>query len=86
MYIKRKIEAELHSLLNEYRVVTINGPRQSGKTTLARKACPDYNYCNLEDPETRLLASSDLKAFFNRYKTPLIIDEIQRVPDLLSMI
>jgi predicted AAA+ superfamily ATPase len=86
MYIRRTIETELLSLLKEYRVVTINGPRQSGKTTLARKACPDYNYCNLEDPETRLLASTDLKAFFNRFKAPLIIDEIQRVPDLLSMI
>lgn len=86
MYIKRKIEAELLSLLTEYGVVTINGPRQSGKTTLARKTCPTYNYCNLEDPETRHIAVTDIKAFFDRFNTPLIIDEIQRVPELLSMI
>ena len=84
--ISRTIQAELESLLTEYPVVTITGPRQSGKTTLARMTCPDYQYCNLEDPEVRHLALTDPKGFFNQYRRPLIIDEIQRVPGLLSMV
>ena len=48
--IKRKIQAELAHLATEYKVITITGPRQSGKTTLARMQFPDYNYVNLEEP------------------------------------
>ena len=54
--IQRKIQAELAQLAQEYKVVTITGPRQSGKTTLAKMQFPDYDYVNLEDPETRSLA------------------------------
>jgi predicted AAA+ superfamily ATPase len=86
MLINRKIETELKIVMKEYPVVTITGPRQSGKTTLAKKVYPNYNYCNLEFPDIRQLAEDDPRAFFNRYKTPLIIDEIQRVPQLLSYI
>jgi predicted AAA+ superfamily ATPase len=67
-------------------VVTITGPRQAGKTTLAKMEYPHYRYCNLENPETRRLAADDPNAFFQEFKYPLIIDEIQRVPDLLSYI
>ncbi len=84
--IQRKIQSELALLAQEYKVVTITGPRQAGKTTLARMQFPDYNYVNLEDPETRQLAERDAKEFLKRYSTPLIIDEIQRVPALLSYI
>lgn len=83
-YIPRSIEKEFKSLLQQFRIVTVTGPRQSGKTTLVRMNCPDYQYCNLEDPETRQLANSDPRAFFSRFKKPLIIDEFQRVPDLVS--
>ena len=55
--IKRKIQAELELLAREYKVVTITGPRQSGKTTLAKMQFPDYDYVDLEDPETRTLAA-----------------------------
>ena len=48
--IKRKIQQELAALAQEYKVVTITGPRQSGKTTLARMQFPDYSYVNLEEP------------------------------------
>ena len=75
--IKRKIQQELAKLAQEYKVVTITGPRQSGKTTLARMQFPDYNYVNLEEPETRQLAERDAKEFLKRYSTPIIIDEIQ---------
>jgi predicted AAA+ superfamily ATPase len=66
--------------------VTIIGPRQSGKTTLVRNLFHDYTYVNLENPELRSLAMEDPKTFMLRYPTPLIFDEIQNVPDLLSWI
>ena len=84
--IKRHITAELLSLLTEYPVVTILGPRQAGKTTLAKAVLPGYEYHNLEHPETRQLAMDDPKAFLARCGKNVIIDEIQRVPELLSYI
>ncbi|MBT6177513.1 MAG: ATP-binding protein [Deltaproteobacteria bacterium] len=84
--IPRAIEEELHTLLAEYPVVTILGPRQAGKTTLARHALKDFQYCNLEVPELRDLASKDPKALLTRYSNRVIFDEIQRVPQLLSYI
>lgn len=84
--IKRKIETELMSVIQEYPVVTIYGPRQAGKTTLARQCFPHYTYANLEDTETRELAEKDYKVFFQRFPEPLIIDEIQHVPSLVSAI
>ncbi|MEW5814849.1 MAG: ATP-binding protein [Spirochaetota bacterium] len=86
MWIPRDIQKELQELSSSYPVVTITGPRQSGKTTLAKMQFPNYNYCNLEHPEIRAFAKKDPNAFFNRFKCPLIIDEIQRVPELLSFI
>lgn len=70
----------------EYPVVTLTGPRQAGKTTLVRKVFPNHLYCNLENPETRRLASEDPKQFFSLNNGPIILDEIQRVPELLSWI
>jgi uncharacterized protein len=84
--IKREIQSELTSLSREYPVVTITGPRQAGKTTLAQSTFPGYSYINLEHPEIRNIAIADPNALFNIYKTPVIIDEIQRVPQLLSYI
>ncbi len=84
--IKREIEKELLALSTTYPVVTVVGPRQSGKTTLVKKVFPDYGYCNLEHPEARKLAASDVNAFFQVYKPPVILDEIQNEPQLLSMV
>ena len=84
--IQRKIQTELALLAQEYKVVTITGPRQSGKTTLAKMQFPDYDYVNLEDPETRSLAEKDAREFLHRHPAPIIIDEIQRLPMLLSYI
>ena len=86
MKIKRAIQDELTGLMKEYPVVTLTGPRQSGKTTLAKMTFPGYNYCNLENPEIRDLAKKDANAFFKMFSSPVIIDEIQRVPELLSYI
>ena len=85
-WIHRSIEAELTRVCNEYPVVTITGPRQSGKTSLVKRYCKGYSYANLELPEIRQLAQSDPKAFFNAYPAPVIIDEVQRLPELLSYI
>jgi predicted AAA+ superfamily ATPase len=84
--ITRAIEPELHTLLQEYPVVTLLGPRQAGKTTLARHALPGYAYANLEQPEVRSFAEEDPKAFLAQFPDKLILDEIQRLPELLSYI
>ena len=84
--IARKLEKTFYEALKEYPVVTVFGPRQSGKTTLAKAYCPNFTYVNLEDRETRELAKEDYKAFFHRYPPPVIIDEIQRVPELTSAV
>ena len=84
--IQREMTKVMKARAKEYPVLTVVGPRQSGKTTLVRSCFPNYNYANLEDPETRDMAESDYKRFLSAYKTPLIIDEIQRVPKLASAI
>lgn len=84
--IERKLAAVLKKSLTEYPVVTIFGPRQSGKTTLAKACCPDFNYITLEDKETRELALADYKSLFSKYSKPLIIDEIQRVPEIAAAV
>lgn len=82
--IPRRIEVELREQLKEFPVVTILGPRQAGKTTLARAALPDFAYASLEDPENRAVAEEDPKGFLQRYRGKTIFDEIQRAPHLLS--
>lgn len=82
----RQMSKELKTLLKEYPVVTIIGPRQSGKTTLAKAISKKFEYCNLESPEERIFANEDPNGFLNRFAGPVILDEIQRVPDLLSYI
>lgn len=84
--IKRQITGKLLEVARQVPVVTIIGPRQSGKTTLVKECFPEYNYVNLEDPVNRMLATEDYRGFFATYKEPLIIDEVQRAPDLLSAI
>ena len=84
--IKRELQSTIQKFVKTYPVVTITGPRQSGKTTLAKMAFPSYTYCNLEHPENRFLAEKDPKSFFRQFPAPVIIDEIQRVPELLSYI
>ena len=84
--IERNLEKVLLKRSTEYPVVTLTGPRQSGKTTLVRKLFSDHTYVNLEDTEARLLAQRDPKGFFSRYPAPVIVDEFQRVPELASTI
>ena len=84
--INRNISNKLIELVNQVPVVTIIGPRQSGKTTMVKNSFPEYNYVNLEDPINRIFAKEDCRGFFVTYREPLIIDEVQRVPELLSAI
>src|SRR5689334_12307454 len=83
---KRAIEPELMQMAKEYPIVTVLGPRQAGKTTLVRSTFPNMPYVNMESPETRLLAETDPNEFLSRYPDGAIIDEVQRVPQLLSYI
>ncbi len=84
--IKRTISEYLKSCVSEYFSVCIFGPRQCGKTTLVQNLFPEYSYANLEDMNTRILAKEDPNEFFTRFPEPVIIDEIQRVPELLSTV
>ena len=84
--IERKITPCLRKMAEYFPVVTIMGPRQSGKTTVAKMVFPVHTYVNLEEHAARTLAETDPKTFFAQYKPPVIIDEVQRVPELLSTI
>lgn len=77
---------EAKRLLEEYPVVILLGPRQSGKTTLARHLCPGKPYINLEAPDTRERIAADPRGFFASHPQGAILDEIQRFPLLLSYI
>ena len=82
--IEREITSCLAALFGQYPFVTVTGPRQSGKTTLCRAAFPNLQYANLEAPDQRSFAESDPKGFLAQYSDGAILDEIQRVPELLS--
>jgi predicted AAA+ superfamily ATPase len=86
MLIERKAADILKRYAQSYPVVTITGPRQSGKTTLVKMVFPQKEYFNLENPEVRAFARENPGGFLSRLSDGAIIDEIQRVPDLLSYI
>jgi predicted AAA+ superfamily ATPase len=82
--ITRAIEAQLRRLLAGFPVVTLTGPRQSGKTTLARAVFMDRPYVSLEEPDLRHLAMDDPRGFLARFPDGAVLDEVQRTPELLS--
>lgn len=84
--IDRNIAPVIRSVKGKMPVISITGPRQSGKTTLARKVFADYRYFNLEDMENRTFAISDPKGFLLNAGPRVVLDEIQHVPDLFSQI
>ncbi len=81
-YIKRQIEKELKILSKEFPIVTIMGPRQSGKTTMIKNVFPKYEYVSLEDLNMRDLAENDPKSFLEKFSKKTIIDEVQYAPKL----
>ncbi len=84
MYINRDAHSTLAELLAGFPVVAITGPRQSGKTTMARHVLPNKPYVSLEDPDQREFATSDPKGFLNTFSDGAIIDEAQNCPKIFS--
>ena len=82
--IPRRIHAAAEARLRAYPALTITGPRQSGKTTLARLLRPNARYASLEEPDTRAFAVDDPRGFLADMGEGAILDEIQRAPELLS--
>src|SRR3989338_3759666 len=82
--IPRELEVALKRAARAYPVVALLGPRQSGKTTLARMVFPGKKYVSLEDPQTRSFAEDDPKRFLGQFPDGAILDEVQRVPTLFS--
>jgi len=86
MVIERDISQILEELSQKYPVITITGPRQSGKTTITQKFFKGYEYINLENPRVELQAKEDPEKFLSKFDKGVIIDEIQKVPELTSYI
>ncbi len=84
--IKRELSEKLAQAAKKYPVLTITGPRQSGKTTLARHAFRGYQYVSLEEPDNTKIAREDPRGFLDQYTGNVIIDEAQKVPELFSYI
>lgn len=84
--IKRRLLPQIQQAAKAFPVITVTGPRQSGKTTLCRAAFPSHDYVSLEDPQERDFATRDPRAFLARHSNGAILDEIQRTPDLASYI
>lgn len=82
--IERAIRPAIEALRGKYPVLTITGPRQSGKTTLLKQLFSDFPYFSMETPDIRQRVKEDPKALFKQYGHQLLIDEVQRVPELLS--
>lgn len=86
MFIKRALTEKLLEASTEYPVISIFGPRQSGKTTLAQMTFPHHKYISLEDYDLRASAQADPRKFLTDHptKSGIILDEVQHVPELLS--
>lgn len=85
--IRRHLQSSLIKAASWSPVISLTGPRQSGKTTLAKAAFPSAHYISLEDPSVRRFASEDAKGFLSQFgRERVILDEVQRAPELFSYI
>ena len=85
-YINRALEPSIMEAAESFPVVVLTGPRQTGKSTLLQELFPDYRYLTFDDIMLRSGAKSDPALFIDGLDLPIIIDEIQYVPELLSYI
>lgn len=86
MYSLRMVARKLRQAALQFPIVTVPGPRQSGKTTLVRAEFREYAYSSLELPDQREFALEDSRGFLDQFRDPVILDEVQRAPDLFSYI
>ncbi len=75
--VKRTLSQKLCELSQQYPIVTITGPRQSGKVTLVRSEFKDYRYFSLENPDTRRIVLEDPRGFLRLFKSGIILDEVK---------
>lgn len=85
-YIKRKIESTILEAAKYFPVITVTGPRQSGKTTMLKQIFPHLHYYSLEDLDTRSFAMEDPVRFLHLHEGGMILDEVHNYPELLSYI
>jgi predicted AAA+ superfamily ATPase len=84
--IERKASVKVLAMAEKFPVVVLTGPRQSGKTTLAKLSFPTYRYVSLENPQNLVFARNDPQGFLANYQAHVIIDEAQNAPELFSYI
>lgn len=82
--IERKLSGKIRNLITKFPAIGIIGPRESGKTTLVKNIFPDFRYVSLEDFDTRTFAQEDPHGFLSQYNNKVILDEVQKVPELFS--
>jgi len=86
MYVQRSLSKHLKKMMTQFPVLSLTGPRQSGKTTLLKKSFPDFKYFNLERVDHRELILADMRGFLETQGCRIIFDEAQYLPDLFSYI
>lgn len=84
--INREMAQKLRKTASRTPIITLTGPRQSGKTTLAKASFPNLPYINLEPLDTRAFAIEDPRGFLAQFPNGAILDEVQNVPSLFSYI
>ncbi|MGH8584149.1 MAG: AAA family ATPase [Gammaproteobacteria bacterium] len=82
--IPRHLAPLLRTAAAQYPIVSVTGPRQSGKTTLVRATFPAYDYVSLEAPDHRAFALHDPRGFLRQFDGPVILDEVQKTPEMFS--
>ena len=84
MYYHRQLEPTLRKAAEEFACITLYGARQTGKSTMVRMLFDGIEYVTLDQSRERLLASEDPELFLQSHAVPLVIDEIQKVPELME--
>lgn len=86
MFIHRALTDDLQKAARSFAAVILTGPRRSGKTTLLRRVFPKASYHLLEDPDTVARLRTDPRSFLEEVRLPVILDEIQNVPEILNYV